>query len=273
MKVWYFIKDEEKQGPFTLDELIGKDPTRTTLVWNSEMTDWEEANKVSELNEYFKKTPPPTPREKQEGSRKSSTTFDYSRKMEGAIQATTDLKYISWKALMLGCWSILLGFAQFSGKAENWTFGKSFVFNSVLLFAFVTVFVGLKNYLNEKKPSNQFSKLISFLLISQGGLSILEIIFFKDEEKPGIVVFLLFVLAIISLITTILLSIKFIRDQSEEFFEMKMYGWFQLISIIGAFLLLTVGSIIEVKVFEFLGILISSIPYFYLFYFFKKVKG
>ena len=33
-----------------------KEPTRTTLVWNSEMTDWEEANKVSELNEYFKIT-------------------------------------------------------------------------------------------------------------------------------------------------------------------------------------------------------------------------
>ena len=62
MKEWYYIADDDRFGPFELDELKGK-ITETTKVWKQGMTKWEKAILVPELDPFFRNTRPPVPNE------------------------------------------------------------------------------------------------------------------------------------------------------------------------------------------------------------------
>ena len=58
MRQYYFIKGNEKLGPFTLEELKAKQLSNDTLFWYEGQDGWKKANDVEELRTAF---PPPIP--------------------------------------------------------------------------------------------------------------------------------------------------------------------------------------------------------------------
>ena len=61
MKKYFYIIDENKLGPFDLEDLKSADIKRDTLVWFQGIKDWTKASEVSELGELFIHLPPPIP--------------------------------------------------------------------------------------------------------------------------------------------------------------------------------------------------------------------
>jgi membrane protease subunit (stomatin/prohibitin family) len=62
-KMYYYAKDKEPQGPFTIDEVeeFVKDKTvdTSTLMWGTGMEKWEKANKIDEIESLFNFLSPP----------------------------------------------------------------------------------------------------------------------------------------------------------------------------------------------------------------------
>ncbi len=58
---FYISNNNEKEGPFTLEELSAKDITPHTLVWAVGYKEWKAAKDVPELNDIIYKTPPAPP--------------------------------------------------------------------------------------------------------------------------------------------------------------------------------------------------------------------
>jgi ABC-type multidrug transport system fused ATPase/permease subunit len=61
MKKFYYLKGNEKLGPFNLEDLKLADINRDTLVWFQGSKDWTKASDVIELNDLFSNLPPPIP--------------------------------------------------------------------------------------------------------------------------------------------------------------------------------------------------------------------
>jgi hypothetical protein len=59
MKKYFYTDGTNKFGPFTFEELKGKNISRETLVWFQDLNDWKPAGEVPELSELFIHTPPP----------------------------------------------------------------------------------------------------------------------------------------------------------------------------------------------------------------------
>ncbi|MEG1580147.1 MAG: CD225/dispanin family protein [Bacteroidaceae bacterium] len=67
---YYIIVHNEKQGPFTREELKSKEITRDTLVWRVGLTDWVPLTEVEDLEELYTNIPPsaPTPKATEAGA-------------------------------------------------------------------------------------------------------------------------------------------------------------------------------------------------------------
>lgn len=61
MKKYFYTQGTVKHGPFTLDELPGKDITNTTLIWYDGLAEWTAASELEELAELLVASPPPVP--------------------------------------------------------------------------------------------------------------------------------------------------------------------------------------------------------------------
>lgn len=59
MSNFYIHKDDQQQGPFTIDELKDLKITRETMVWFEGADDWKKAVEIEQLKEIFKSIPPP----------------------------------------------------------------------------------------------------------------------------------------------------------------------------------------------------------------------
>ena len=59
MKKYYFNDGTSQQGPFTIEELKGKNISPETPVWYDGLADWTTAGQLEELKEIFVHTPPP----------------------------------------------------------------------------------------------------------------------------------------------------------------------------------------------------------------------
>ena len=59
MSNFYIHKDDQQQGPFTIDELKDLKITRETMVWFEGADDWKKAEEIEELKEIIKSIPPP----------------------------------------------------------------------------------------------------------------------------------------------------------------------------------------------------------------------
>ncbi len=89
MSKFHIHKDEQQQGPFTLDELRDLKITRETMVWFEGEDNWKAAVEIEELKEIFKSVPPPlhinqpeipNPIEDKQIIEKSKSTVDISLK-------------------------------------------------------------------------------------------------------------------------------------------------------------------------------------------------
>ena len=63
MKEYYFLIGNDQNGPFTVDQLIGKGLTNETLIWTEGMDNWEKLKDIPELTQTIKpkSVPPPPP--------------------------------------------------------------------------------------------------------------------------------------------------------------------------------------------------------------------
>jgi len=61
MKLYYYVKDSEKVGPYTLEELRTKNITTETLIWHEGLPSWIRAKDSQDLNSFFSLTPPSIP--------------------------------------------------------------------------------------------------------------------------------------------------------------------------------------------------------------------
>jgi hypothetical protein len=59
MKKYFYSNGQEKEGPFTLEELKAKNILPKTLIWHEGLEDWQEATNIEELKELFELSPPP----------------------------------------------------------------------------------------------------------------------------------------------------------------------------------------------------------------------
>jgi chemotaxis protein histidine kinase CheA len=59
MKKYYFNDGTSQQGPFTIEELKGKNISPETPVWYDGLPDWTTAGQLDELKDIFVHTPPP----------------------------------------------------------------------------------------------------------------------------------------------------------------------------------------------------------------------
>lgn len=59
IKKYFYLEGPHTYGPYTLDELRGKNISRDTKVWFQELGDWKPAGSIPELNDLFKLVPPP----------------------------------------------------------------------------------------------------------------------------------------------------------------------------------------------------------------------
>ena len=59
MKEYFYSDGVNKFGPFSLEELRGKNITKETLVWFQGLSEWLPAGSISELSHFFSPSPPP----------------------------------------------------------------------------------------------------------------------------------------------------------------------------------------------------------------------
>lgn len=58
MKKYFYNDGANNYGPFTIEELRGKNISRETKVWFQELGDWKPADTIPELTELFTLVPP-----------------------------------------------------------------------------------------------------------------------------------------------------------------------------------------------------------------------
>ena len=59
---YFVLLNEERKGPFTVEELAKKYITADVLVWHEGMKDWQRADSIEELQPIIKQLPPAPPR-------------------------------------------------------------------------------------------------------------------------------------------------------------------------------------------------------------------
>lgn len=55
---YYIYINSQKEGPYTLEELSGKNIKADTLVWHEGLTEWKQAKEIPELHSFIYTTPP-----------------------------------------------------------------------------------------------------------------------------------------------------------------------------------------------------------------------
>jgi len=59
MKKYFYSNGEEKQGPFSFEEIKKENIKKETLVWFEGLEDWKPAEEIEEFEEIFQLIPPP----------------------------------------------------------------------------------------------------------------------------------------------------------------------------------------------------------------------
>lgn len=112
MKEYYIVIDDEKHGPFSIEELRGKKISPDTLIWTEEFEEWTEAKNFEELKDILKKTPPPIP--KHANVEKKELQISTETKILLAKELKINFKYIRY-ALLIGIISIPIFFNYYGG--------------------------------------------------------------------------------------------------------------------------------------------------------------
>lgn len=87
MKEYFFLKGEDQNGPFTIEQLVDKGLTKETFIWTEGMGNWRKLKEIPELMQILKpkSTPPPPPPSEQ--ADKISKT-----EVSGQLKVTTERK-------------------------------------------------------------------------------------------------------------------------------------------------------------------------------------
>ena len=59
---YFVLLNDERKGPYTVEELAKKYITADVLVWHEGMEGWKKASEVEELQNIIKQMPPDPPR-------------------------------------------------------------------------------------------------------------------------------------------------------------------------------------------------------------------
>lgn len=59
MKKYYYAENDNKYGPYSVEELKRFRIQRDTLVWHEGLDDWKPAHTIQDLSELFNQSPPP----------------------------------------------------------------------------------------------------------------------------------------------------------------------------------------------------------------------
>ena len=62
MRQYYINQNNQQIGPLELDELMANGLSANSMVWHQDLTDWQPAVAVAEVNALLPKLPPPLPR-------------------------------------------------------------------------------------------------------------------------------------------------------------------------------------------------------------------
>ena len=75
--MYYLAKNNIKEGPFSLEEILKMQLTKDTLVWKDGLKNWVNVSELVELNKFIINTPPPLPSEvrKTELSQQSKSIY------------------------------------------------------------------------------------------------------------------------------------------------------------------------------------------------------
>ena len=95
MSKFHIHRDEQQQGPFTLDELRDLKITRETMVWFEGEDNWKAAVEIEELKEIFKSIPPPMVATKNEDETKPASEVNSPSKNNGVILVVLAVLLIS----------------------------------------------------------------------------------------------------------------------------------------------------------------------------------
>lgn len=84
MKEYFFLKDKEQNGPFSIEQLLDKGLTNETLIWTDGMENWQKLKDIPELVQTLKpkSIPPPPPNETEEKISKTEVS--------GQLKVTTE---------------------------------------------------------------------------------------------------------------------------------------------------------------------------------------
>lgn len=107
MEQYYVYRNEQQEGPFSIDELKTKALTKETKVWYNGLQDWKNASEIEELKSILTAIPPPInslntkplePQfdnipnaESQNSNNNVSKTFGLNKKVFGGIIAAVAL--------------------------------------------------------------------------------------------------------------------------------------------------------------------------------------
>ncbi len=61
---YFILVNNQKQGPYSIEDLKAKDIDATTMIWRVGCTDWTSADKLDDLKELLISLPPQTPASK-----------------------------------------------------------------------------------------------------------------------------------------------------------------------------------------------------------------
>jgi len=138
MKYYYYVKNEQRLGPFTLEEIQAQKIKKSTLIWADGMENWEVAETIEELKDFLVSEPPPIPKKQQPESKKKTkdnTKYDLTYKRE------TKAIIVGWLLWIVP--PVVLTIIMMS--MENFQFGPDakgvIIFNSIVLRIIITVWV------------------------------------------------------------------------------------------------------------------------------------
>jgi len=221
MKQWYYKVNDEKRGPFSLEELKAAAITKQTLVRNDNMTDWEEAGNIENLKALLFEAP-------------SNETMQIIKATPEMITFFSNRIIASF--FVIGFYLIWIA-CNLKGVSNSWT-----NFISVLqTIATIYLLYGLKNYLNEldrhKKSDYIIYSTISLLLIS----AVMTLL----PENNSVILSIIFLF--ISGTLSLLFMINLMKIKNDFSGSIKRYGYFQFFCWLGTFLffLLAYGAVVN----------------------------